>query len=188
MIPIALAIAALGWDPLVAGQLLLAVVAAVVLPAVLFALSIPFGAGAIGIGDIKLLVSVGLLTGLQRAVLGRRHRGAAVGRVVVAPAAGHPSGHAQELHPVRAVPDRRRVLVGAAVRRPEPAAASTTSAGQPDGPATGELPAAATMSAKPESSSRAVPAEEGGATGGRSRSRRVTTPTELARTMTRQDT
>ena len=32
------------------------VVAAVAMPAVLFALSIPFGAGAIGIGDIKLLV------------------------------------------------------------------------------------------------------------------------------------
>jgi leader peptidase (prepilin peptidase)/N-methyltransferase len=70
MIPIALAVAALGWDPLVAGQLPSAIVAAIAVPAILFALSIPFGAGAIGIGDIKLLVSVGLLTGLGRAVLG----------------------------------------------------------------------------------------------------------------------
>jgi len=32
--------------------------------------AIPFGAGAIGIGDLKLLVSVGLLAGLPRAVAG----------------------------------------------------------------------------------------------------------------------
>jgi leader peptidase (prepilin peptidase)/N-methyltransferase len=70
MIPIALVLAALGWDPLVRNQLLFAVIAALALPALLFALSIPFGAGAIGLGDIKLLVSVGLLTGLGRAVLG----------------------------------------------------------------------------------------------------------------------
>jgi leader peptidase (prepilin peptidase) / N-methyltransferase len=70
MIPIALLIAAVGWDPLVRGDLLLAVVAALVIPGVLFALSIPFGVGAIGLGDIKLLVSVGLLTGLYRATLG----------------------------------------------------------------------------------------------------------------------
>jgi leader peptidase (prepilin peptidase)/N-methyltransferase len=70
MVPIALAIAASGADPLVRGQLVFAVIAAVALPLLLFALSIPFGAGAIGLGDIKLLVSVGLLTGLGRAVLG----------------------------------------------------------------------------------------------------------------------
>ena len=39
-------------------------VAAVGIPAFLFAVAIPFGAGAIGMGDLKLLVSVGLLTGL----------------------------------------------------------------------------------------------------------------------------
>jgi leader peptidase (prepilin peptidase)/N-methyltransferase len=71
MIPVTFAIAALGWSPLVSpGDFILAIVAAVVIPAALFLLSIPFGAGAIGLGDIKLLVSVGLLTGLQRAVLG----------------------------------------------------------------------------------------------------------------------
>ena len=70
MIPIAFVAAASGIDPLVRDQLLLAVVAAILLPAILYALSIPFGAGAIGIGDLKLLVSVGLLSGLGRAVIG----------------------------------------------------------------------------------------------------------------------
>ena len=58
MIPVAFAVAALGVDPLVRGQLLRCI-AAVGLPLLLFALSIPFGAGAIGMGDIKRLVSVG---------------------------------------------------------------------------------------------------------------------------------
>ncbi len=70
MIPLALLVAVLGWDPLVRNQLVLAVLGALIVPAVLFGLSIPFGAGAIGLGDIKLLVSVGLLTGLARATLG----------------------------------------------------------------------------------------------------------------------
>ncbi len=70
MIPIALVLAAANADPLVRGQLGPAVIAAVVIPLALLALSIPFGAGAIGLGDIKLLVSVGLLTGLGRATLG----------------------------------------------------------------------------------------------------------------------
>ena len=42
----------------------------IAVPLVLFVLSIPFGAGAIGVGDLKLLVSVGLLSGLSRTVLG----------------------------------------------------------------------------------------------------------------------
>jgi leader peptidase (prepilin peptidase)/N-methyltransferase len=70
LIPVSFAVAALGWDPLVRGQFLFAIVAAIALPLILFALSIPFGAGAIGIGDLKLLVSVGLLSGLGRAVIG----------------------------------------------------------------------------------------------------------------------
>ena len=70
MIPVAFVAAASGLDPLVRDQLVLAVVAALLLPAILFALSIPFGAGAIGIGDLKLLVSVGLLSGLSRAAIG----------------------------------------------------------------------------------------------------------------------
>jgi leader peptidase (prepilin peptidase)/N-methyltransferase len=44
-------------------EVLWAVAAAVVVPLALFLLALPFGAGAIGQGDLKLLVSVGLLTG-----------------------------------------------------------------------------------------------------------------------------
>ncbi len=70
-IPIALGLALLGLNPLVPpADLPTALLAAVAIPGVLFAVSVPFGAGAIGIGDLKLLVSVGLLTGLERAVAG----------------------------------------------------------------------------------------------------------------------
>ncbi len=70
-IPLALAVGLLGLNPLVpAAALPGALLAAVAIPAVLYAISIPFGAGAIGIGDLKLLVTVGLLTGLARAVAG----------------------------------------------------------------------------------------------------------------------
>lgn len=69
-IPLALLVGVLGWNPLVDGQLASALLAAVVFPAGLYALSIPFGAGAIGIGDLKLLVSVGLLAGLGRTLAG----------------------------------------------------------------------------------------------------------------------
>ena len=70
LIPVSLAVAVLGWDPLVRDQLAGAFAVAIVVPLVLFALSIPFGAGAIGVGDLKLLVSVGLLSGLSRTVIG----------------------------------------------------------------------------------------------------------------------
>ncbi len=70
LIAATLVLAVGGWNPLVAGQLGLAVVAALAIPGFLFAVSIPFGSGAIGMGDLKLLVSVGLLTGLVRAVAG----------------------------------------------------------------------------------------------------------------------
>jgi leader peptidase (prepilin peptidase)/N-methyltransferase len=70
LIAVTLVAAVAGWSPLVAGQLGWAVVAAVAIPGVLFAVSLPFGAGAIGIGDLKLLVSVGLLTGLARSIAG----------------------------------------------------------------------------------------------------------------------
>ena len=69
LIPIAFVVAATGVDPLVRSQLVLAIIAAIGLPLILFALSIPFGAGAIGMGDLKLLVSVGLLSGLGRSVV-----------------------------------------------------------------------------------------------------------------------
>lgn len=79
---VAIVAAATGWNPLVRGALVGAVVVAVLVPAILFALSIPFGAGAIGIGDLKLLVSVGLLAGLSR-TLGGVMAGAILAGVVI---------------------------------------------------------------------------------------------------------
>ena len=88
MIPISFAVAALSVDPLVRGQLVLAIVAAIGLPLILFALSIPFGSGAIGMGDLKLLVSVGLLSGLGRSVIAVVAGALLSGVVVVALLAG----------------------------------------------------------------------------------------------------
>jgi leader peptidase (prepilin peptidase)/N-methyltransferase len=59
-----------GLNPLVKGSELGAVVAAVLFPAILFALSIPFGAGALGLGDVKFLVSAGLIAGFSRTLTG----------------------------------------------------------------------------------------------------------------------
>ncbi len=71
LIPIALVLGISGSNPLVPPAALpLALAAAVAIPGLLYLVSIPFGAGAIGIGDLKLLVSVGLLSGLVRAVAG----------------------------------------------------------------------------------------------------------------------
>ncbi len=70
LIAATLVAAVAGWSPLVVGQLGWAVLAAVAIPGFLFAVSLPFGSGAIGIGDLKLLVSMGLLTGLARSVAG----------------------------------------------------------------------------------------------------------------------
>jgi leader peptidase (prepilin peptidase)/N-methyltransferase len=44
------------------------VAAALAIPAVLYLPSIPFGAGAFGLGDVKLLIGVGLLAGGERAL------------------------------------------------------------------------------------------------------------------------
>jgi prepilin signal peptidase PulO-like enzyme (type II secretory pathway) len=54
-----------GWSPFVrtTDDLLWALGASVLVPIGLFLLAIPFGQGAIGQGDLKLLVSVGLLAG-----------------------------------------------------------------------------------------------------------------------------
>jgi len=68
VIPIALVYALSGANPLVGSEIVLAVVAALAIPAVLFVPSIPFGAGAFGIGDVKLLVGLGLMAGGSRAV------------------------------------------------------------------------------------------------------------------------
>jgi len=70
-IPLAFVIDLAGANPLVPPEALpSAILAALAIPAFLFAVAIPFGAGAIGMGDLKLLVSVGLLTGFARAVTG----------------------------------------------------------------------------------------------------------------------
>lgn len=83
MIPIALVVAVLGANPLVApGDLPWAIAMAIAVPAVLGLLAIPFGAGAIGMGDLKLLVSVGLLGGALRLVTGVVW-GAILGGVVI---------------------------------------------------------------------------------------------------------
>jgi leader peptidase (prepilin peptidase)/N-methyltransferase len=66
VIPVALVYAVSGANPLVGSELVPAVVAAVAIPAVLYLPSIPFGAGAFGIGDVKLLAGIGLLVGGSR--------------------------------------------------------------------------------------------------------------------------
>ena len=70
VIPIALAYAVSGLNPLVGAEVMPAVLAALLIPAVLYLPSIPFGAGAFGIGDVKLLVGTGLLLGGERALGG----------------------------------------------------------------------------------------------------------------------
>jgi leader peptidase (prepilin peptidase)/N-methyltransferase len=59
-----------GLNPLVGGRLGEAVLAAVLIPAVLYLPSVPFGAGAFGTGDVKMLVGTGLLLGGDRALSG----------------------------------------------------------------------------------------------------------------------
>jgi len=70
MIPIAFAYALSGQNPLVGGGLVPAIVAAVIIPTALYVPSLLFGAGAFGLGDVKLLVSVGLVAGAYRALVG----------------------------------------------------------------------------------------------------------------------
>jgi leader peptidase (prepilin peptidase)/N-methyltransferase len=63
-----------GQNPLIGqavpGAMLPALLGAIVIPAVFLVLSLPFGAGAFGLGDVKLLFGVGLLAGLGRTALG----------------------------------------------------------------------------------------------------------------------
>ena len=75
---LAAAVTFAGWNPFIRtnDDLLWALAAAVVVPLALFVLAIPFGQGAIGQGDLKLLVSVGLLAGAREPVLWPRRRGA----------------------------------------------------------------------------------------------------------------
>ncbi len=68
VIPVGLVYAISGANPLVGSELVPAIAAAVIIPAVLYIPSIPFGAGAFGLGDVILLAGVGLLAGGSRAV------------------------------------------------------------------------------------------------------------------------
>ena len=70
VIPVALLYAISGLNPLVDGHVILAILAAIIIPAVLYLPSIPFGAGAFGLGDVKLLIGVGLMAGGDRALSG----------------------------------------------------------------------------------------------------------------------
>lgn len=70
VIPVALLYALSGQNPLVGDQIVLAIAAAILIPAVLYLPSIPFGAGAFGMGDVKLLIGIGLVAGGERALSG----------------------------------------------------------------------------------------------------------------------
>ena len=71
LVPFAAVVSLSGANPLVPAQEMApALAAAVGFPLGLFILSIPFGSGAIGLGDLKLMISVGLLAGLHRAFMG----------------------------------------------------------------------------------------------------------------------
>jgi leader peptidase (prepilin peptidase)/N-methyltransferase len=70
VIPVALIYALSGLNPLVGTEFVPSILAAVLIPAVLYLPSLPFGAGAFGLGDVKLLVGVGLLLGGERALGG----------------------------------------------------------------------------------------------------------------------
>jgi leader peptidase (prepilin peptidase)/N-methyltransferase len=70
MIPLALLYAVSGRNPFVGGALVPAVIVAIVIPLALYLPSLLFGAGAFGLGDVKLLVSLGLVSGFDRALIG----------------------------------------------------------------------------------------------------------------------
>ena len=79
----AAAVGLLGLNPLVAAGsgMLGPVLMAIVVPLVIYLPSIPFGAGALGLGDVKFLVSAGLVLGFPRELLGLS--GAAIVTAVV---------------------------------------------------------------------------------------------------------
>jgi leader peptidase (prepilin peptidase)/N-methyltransferase len=70
IIPLALFLDLAGRNPFVGGDLLPTLLVATIVPVGLYVASIPFGAGAFGIGDVKLLVGVGLMAGFLRALDG----------------------------------------------------------------------------------------------------------------------
>lgn len=73
VIPIALLYALSGLNPLVGeGWMTVVVTAAVAVgvPVLLYVASIPFGAGAFGLGDVKFLIGAGLMLGAERSLGG----------------------------------------------------------------------------------------------------------------------
>jgi leader peptidase (prepilin peptidase)/N-methyltransferase len=70
VVPLALLLDVTGRNPLVGGALLPTLLVAAFVPIGLYLASIPFGAGAFGVGDVKLLIGVGLMTGFVRAFTG----------------------------------------------------------------------------------------------------------------------
>ncbi len=83
-IPLAFLVSLLGFNPLVTPALLpVAAVVSLVIPGLLWLLAKPFGAGAIGQGDLKLLISVGLLAGPLRLFSGVVYGALLAGVVIV---------------------------------------------------------------------------------------------------------
>ncbi len=83
-IPLAFVFSLSGLNPLVPiGVLPIAVGVAIAVPLLLWLVSIPFGAGAIGQGDLKLLVSVGLMVGPLRLVYGAIYGALLAGVVLI---------------------------------------------------------------------------------------------------------
>jgi leader peptidase (prepilin peptidase)/N-methyltransferase len=70
IIPIALLLDVTGRNPLVGGEIVPALLMATLVPLAIFVASIPFGMGAFGVGDVKLLIGVGLMSGFLRAFTG----------------------------------------------------------------------------------------------------------------------
>ena len=70
VIPLALVYDLTGRNPLVGTELLPAILIAIIIPALLYVGSLPFEAGAFGIGDVKLLGGVGLMLGFIRTITG----------------------------------------------------------------------------------------------------------------------
>ncbi len=83
-IPIALVFDLLGANPLVPpGVLPMAILVAIAVPGLMYLVSVPFGAGAFGQGDVKLLVSVGLFAGPFRMFSGVLYGALLAGVVIV---------------------------------------------------------------------------------------------------------
>jgi leader peptidase (prepilin peptidase)/N-methyltransferase len=84
-IPLALLTVLAGINPFVSmADLPITLAAAIAIPALLGVLALPFGAGAIGMGDLKLLVSLGILTGPLRLFTGVVYGALLAGVVIVA--------------------------------------------------------------------------------------------------------